>query len=89
MPFLKIERKRLILQKCALNLEIFTLFKSTCGLNSYLKCNFRNILEKKTFVHETFIEVPLFQETSPAPKSSWLRACLTKLHKKDILLSFV
>ena len=26
-------------------------------------------------VHETFIEVLLFQETSPAPKNPWLRAC--------------
>ena len=25
-------------------------------------------------VHEAFIKVPLFQETSPAPKIFWLRA---------------
>ena len=25
--------------------------------------------------HKTFIEVPLFQETSAAPKNSWLRVC--------------
>ena len=28
--------------------------------------------------HETFIEVPSFQETSPAPKNSWLGACCFK-----------
>ena len=53
--------------------------------NSHLKCSFKCILEKNIkillywafllyVVHETFIELPLFQETSPAPKHSWLRA---------------
>ena len=50
------------------------------------KCSFKSILEKKHHiflcrdlllytVHGTFIEVPIFQETSPAPKNSCLRAC--------------
>ena len=26
-------------------------------------------------VHKTFIEVPIFQETSPAQKNFWLRTC--------------
>ena len=54
--------------------------------NSYLKCNFKSILEKKyqhfskrglflCFTNETLIEVPPYQETSPARKNSWLRAC--------------
>ena len=28
-----------------------------------------------TVIHETFIKMPLFQETSSAPKKSWLRTC--------------
>ena len=66
------------------------LFKTIYGLSSHLKCCFKSILEKKTqnfslqdpflyFVHGTFIEVPLFQETSTAPNDFWLRACLFEL----------
>ena len=55
------------------------------GRNSHLKCNFKSILEKKdqnlsmrclSFVCQTwniYLSDP-FQETSPAPKKSWLRA---------------
>ena len=59
-----------------------------CGLNSHLKCSFKRVLEKKhqnfslrspSFaVHEKFIEMPLFQKTSPSPKMSWLRTCIWK-----------
>ena len=56
------------------------------GLNSHVKCCFKSILDKKhqffpcgTFllnvIIETFIELFLFQGTSPVPKNSWLRAC--------------
>ena len=62
----------------------------THGLNSHFKCSFNNILEKKqenfslwspsfVIVHEVFIEVPLFRETSFALKNSWLCACNFKL----------
>ena len=55
------------------------------ALNSHLKCSFESILEKNqqnfslqgpSFVchTKTFIEAPLFQETSPAQKNSWLSA---------------
>ena len=54
--------------------------------NSHLKCNSKSILEKKDqhfscgpfllfITHETFIDVPPFQENSPVLKKSWLRAC--------------
>ena len=77
--FRKQKKSALILQKSALFVCIY-------GLNSYLKCSSNSISQKKhhnvslgalllDVVHETFIEVPLFQETSPAPKSSWLSVC--------------
>ena len=54
-------------------------------LPTMLKCSFKSSLEKNTKIfpcgvlllyriHETFIEVLLFQETSPALKNSWLCA---------------
>ena len=51
--------------KSTLILENIALFVCIYGLNSSLKCSFKNILEKK---HEVFIEVRLFQETCSAPK---------------------
>ena len=70
-------------KKCALILERCALFVSIYGLNSHLKCSFKSILEINTkmfpcgsfllcVVHETFIEVSLFQEISPAAKHFWL-----------------
>ena len=68
----------LILEKGAPFMYIYEL---NSHLNSPLKCSFKSILEKKHqlfpcgalplyVVHEKFIEVPLFQETSPASKNS-------------------
>ena len=62
------------------------LFVCIYRLNSYLKCSFKSILEKKHknvllrhvflyVLHETFIKVSLFQETSPAQKNVRLHAC--------------
>ena len=76
-PFLKIEQ-------CPA-LEKSALFVCIYGLNSHLKYSFKSIVEKKHqnffrgafllyAVHETFMEVPLFQETCPDPKNSQLRA---------------
>ena len=56
------------------------------GFISHLKCSFNIFRRKKKkifpcralllyVVHEVFIEVPLFQETCPAPKNSSFRAC--------------
>ena len=59
-------------------------FKKVCTIYVHLwvkfhwKSNFKSILEKKhcgailcSVIHETFIEMPLFQEISPALKNSW------------------
>ena len=65
-------------KKKALALEKSALFLCIYGLKFHLKCSFKSMLEKKhqnIFVNETFINVSLFQETSPAWKNSWLRAC--------------
>ena len=38
-------------------------------------------------VHEMFMEVPLFQETSPALKNSWLRAwAMSSIYVSIIIL---
>ena len=70
LPFIENRKKNaLILEKRALFLKKCAMFVCIDGLNSHLKRNFKSIFEKKHLmrvVHETFIEVPLFLETSPA-----------------------
>lgn len=36
-------------------------------------------------VHETFTEVPLYQETSPAPKDSWLRPLIWEIFSNFLI----
>ena len=71
-PFLE-KKKCPDFGKCALSLCIY-------GLNSHLKCCLKSTLEKNikffslqalllSAKHETFIEVPLLEETSPTPKN--------------------
>ena len=80
-PIWKKKKSTLILQNSVSILEKSVLFVRNYGLNSHLKCSFKSVLEKKhqifhsgalllNVVHETFIKVPLFQETSPVPKLS-------------------
>ena len=40
-------------------------------------------------LHEMFIELSLFQETSPAPKNSWLRAWMDYDFIKKLLESVI
>ena len=61
-------------------------FCASMGYILILNAVFKSIFEKKHqnfplrdplyVLHETFVEVSLFQETSSAPKNSWLRACI-------------
>ena len=71
------------------------------GLISHLKCCFKYLRKKsptffpvKAFFHMLqiikFIEVPLFSETCPGLKNSWLRACYiccTLIHLKNSVMS--
>ena len=82
-PIMKIEKSALISEKKYPDFGKSALFVCICGLNSHSKYSFRVILEKITkifqcvalllcVIHETFIEVLLFQETSLAPTNSSL-----------------
>ena len=70
---------------------------ASMDLSSYLKCNFKRSWRKKTKIfpcstfllfvtHETFINVPPFQETSLAPKKSSLRAWLRRFNVDEQML---
>ena len=73
------------LEKSTLTLEKMPWLWSSWVLISHLKYGFMSFQEKKTHifpcgaflscvVDEMFIEMPWFQENSPALKNSWLRA---------------
>ena len=85
--FWKYKKSVRILQKNALILKKSALIVFIYCLNSHLKCSFKNSLEKKHqnvslrgaslhAVHETFIEVSLFQEIFTWQFSfMWLTLC--------------
>ena len=99
LTYFEDRKSALILQEGALTLEKSALFVCIYGLNPHSKCSFKSILEKNInifqcgalllyVVNEMFIEVPLFQETSPAPTNSWLRACIP-LFKGSLFMYFL
>ena len=84
LSFLKIGKKYPSFGKnCPVCVHLWVKF----SFNEALRISWRK--SKKIFprealplyvVHEVFIEVPLFQETCPALKNSWLRVCNFRLN---------
>ena len=86
---MKIEKSALILQKKYPDLEKKCPVCEHLWIKFSFKIQFVEYLRKKTTlisllflyaVLEAFIEVPLFQETSPAPQNSWSQACYDPRH---------
>ena len=81
LPFFKnIQKVSWLGKKCILILQKCSVFVSIYGLNSHLRCSFKNNFKKKPqhfslrgfllcAAHETYIKMSLFRETFLAPEN--------------------